>query len=264
MVDDKIDYLWSAGKTFDARVFTALKPWLMRGLPTSEEIDKGRAAATSEDDGGESKAGSGGGDEGSLTKRFQKSVNKVIKTNRIAGAFKSYRGDSASGGDNSGLAAARALFRWRDDATESAETERTGIGLLFWCSLNDNVEAVLELAKEAAANTDEGGSDESNKALRIHRPDLFGVFFNGTTALHMAASFASWPVVGALLAMGANPTAKVVNGYDALMFMSWYSRTDNITRWSEQFPDWDFSRRAEVGRRCHYSYLCARIQCYIG
>ena len=217
MVDDKIDYLWSTGKAFEARVFTALKPWLMRGLPTSEETDKVRAATTSEEDVGESKAGSGNGGEG---------------------------GDCTSGG-KSGLAAARELFRWRDDETESAETERTGIGLLFWSSLSDNVEAVLELAKEAAANMDGGGSVESNKALCINRPDLFGTFIKGTTALHMAVSFASWPVVEALLAMGANPTAKLMNGYDTIMLMSWFGRTDNITRWSEGFPEWDFLRRAE-------------------
>ena len=123
MIDDKIDYLWCSGKAFDARVFTALKPWLMRGLPISEETDGGRAAATAEEDGGESKAESGSGGKS---------------------------GGRRSSGGKSGLAAARELFRWRDDETETAETKRTGIGLLFWCSLNDNVEAVLELAKKAA------------------------------------------------------------------------------------------------------------------
>ena len=216
MIDDKINYLWSAGKTFDARAFTALRPWLMRGLPTLEEIDRGREAA-SEKDGGGSKAESGrSGGEG---------------------------GDRTSGG-KSGIAAARELFRWRDDATEAAETKRTGVGLLFWCSLNDNVEAVLELAKEAAANTSRGGRNEPNNALRITRPDLFGIFVKGATALHAAASLASWPVVEALLEMGASPAARASgNGTDPLMCMAMFGRADNITRWCKRYPTWDFSRR---------------------
>jgi ankyrin repeat protein len=142
---------------------------------------------------------------------------------------------------------ARELFRWRDDETETTETKRTGIGLLFWCSLNDNVEAVLELAKEAAANKNGRGRNESHNALRIHRPDLFGVFIKGLTALHVASFVASSPVVEALLEMGANPTAKLVNGMDSLMLMSMFGIADNITRWCERFPTWDFSRRDRTG-----------------
>ena len=124
MIDDKIDYLWSTGKAFDARVFTALKPWLMRGLPISEEIDGGRAAATAEEDGGESKAerGCGGGEGGGRT----------------------------SSGGKRGLVVARELFQWRDDETETTETKRTGAGLLFWCSLNGNVEIVKLLVNAGA------------------------------------------------------------------------------------------------------------------
>ena len=228
MVDDKIDYLWSTGKAFEARVFTALKPWLMRGLPTSEETDKVRAATTSEEDVGESKAWSGNGGEG---------------------------GDCTSGG-KSGLAAARELFRWRDGETEAAEAKRTGAGLLFWCSLNDNVEAVLELVKEAAATKSGRGGNESHNALRIHRPDLFGVFIKGATALHVAAAFASWPVVEAVLEMGANPKARTGNGLDPLMCMATFGRADNITRWCERFPTWDFSRRE---RTVGVTALCCAI-----
>ena len=223
MIDDKINYLWSLGKTFDARVFTALKPWLMRGLPTSEEPDSRRAI--SEEEGGESKVESESGGEGS-------------------GEGGDEGGSCTIGGGKSGLAAARALFRWRDDATEAEETKRTGIGLLFWSSLNDNVEAVLELAEEAAANKNEGMSNETKNTLRVHRPDLFGIFLNGLTALHAAAFVASWPVVEALLGMGANPRVKARNGADPLMCMSIMARVDNITRWIERFPSWNLSRRA--------------------
>ena len=172
--------------------------------------------ATAEDDGGESKEGSGCGGE----------VGRM-------------------GGGKSGLAAARELFRWRDDKSEAAETKRTGVGLLFWSSANDNVEAVLELTKEAAAaKKTRRGRNESHNALRVNRPDLFGIFLKGTTALHVAASFASWPVLEALLEMGAKPMAKLkMNGFDPLMCMAMFGSADNITRWCERFPTWNFSRR---------------------
>ena len=224
MIDDKIDYLWSIGKTFDARVFTALRPWLMRGLPTSEEIDR-EQAATSEKEKGESKAESESGGEGS-------------------GEGGDEGGSCTSGGGKNGIAAARALFRWRDDATEAEETKRTGMGLLVWSSLNNNLGAVLELAEEAAANKSEGSSNEPNNALRVHRPDLFGVFLKGVTALHAAAFVGSWPLVEALLEMGANPMIKAGNGMDVLMAMSTFGRAGNIRRWIERFPSWNLSRRA--------------------
>ena len=110
--------------------------------------------------------------------------------------------------------------------------------------MNDNVEAVLELAEEAAANKSEGSSNEPNNALRVHRPDLFGVFLKGVTALHAAAFVGSWPLVEALLEMGANPMIKAGNGMDVLMAMSTFGRAGNIRRWIERFPSWNLSRRA--------------------
>ena len=149
MIDDKVAFLWSVGEIFDARAFTALKPWLMRGLPTTPNDDE-------QDGGGETKerscsGGPGGDDCGDCT---------------------------SGGGSKSDLDVARELFRWRDDATEAVETKRSGAGLLFWCALNDSVGAVRELAEEAAARSlqDDGGrgggrrGNESNNALRVHRP----------------------------------------------------------------------------------------------
>lgn len=63
--------------------------------------------------------------------------------------------------------------------------------------------------------------------------------------LSAAAGFASWPVVETLLAMGADPTVTATNGLDPLMTMTWAHRhPENITRWCEKFPTWNFSRRA--------------------
>ena len=139
MIDIKVDHLWRVGKSFDARVFTALKPRFMRGLPNPAEVEKEEDAERAEiETGGESKSGKDStGEENS----------KTSKT-----------------GSTRSLAKARKLFRWRDDATEAAESARTGVGLLFWCSLNDSVEAVLELAKELPH------SKEATNALHIHRP----------------------------------------------------------------------------------------------
>ena len=141
MIDDKVDHLWSVNKVFDMRVFAGLKHYLMRGLP-GEEVR-----------GSEDEHGDGSGEGGKC---------------EIVGETK-----DGKEGRQYGLAAARALFRWRDDATEAAETKRTGVGLLFWCSMSDNVEAVRELAREAAAQQGGGSGDhrsnETNNILRIHR-----------------------------------------------------------------------------------------------
>jgi hypothetical protein len=54
----------------------------------------------------------------------------------------------------SGLAAARKMFRWRDDATEADETRKTGLGLIFWSAAANNIEALQSLAPvEGAAVT---------------------------------------------------------------------------------------------------------------
>ena len=42
MIDVKVDHLFSIGRTFDARIFAALKPWLMRGLPEVQTQNDGK------------------------------------------------------------------------------------------------------------------------------------------------------------------------------------------------------------------------------
>ena len=205
MIDTKVDYLWSLGKALDARIFTALKSWFLRGLPNKEQD------TVAEGSGKESKSGTG----------------------------------NVVGGE--GLASARKLFRWRDDATEAEETRRCGVGLIFWCALSNNVEAVQELARMVAVQEGDSGdhcSNESNNALIVHRPDLFAFFLKGFTPLFAAVSFSSWPVVEALLEMGACPTAILINDWNPLMAMSWTGRAEIIKLWCERFPTWNMSQGA--------------------
>lgn len=107
--------------------------------------------------------------------------------------------------EDNGLAAARRLFRWRDDVNvEDEETRRTGVGLLFWSSLSDNLEAVHALGKTATTG---GRWQKRNDTLR-EKGELFSVFQKGVTSLHVACMFSSYAVVEALLDQGLRVTAK--------------------------------------------------------
>lgn len=154
MIDTKVEHLFNLGKMYDARLLAALKSWLMRGLPSTQAADR------KGDSGDDTKEGED--DEGGESKTMARTT-RASSDARLASTC------------SSGLAAARELFRWRDDATEAKETARSGVGLLFWCSMQDNVKAVLELAEQSR----HGGKNESNSSTRIHRPDLFGIFVKG-------------------------------------------------------------------------------------
>ena len=108
--------------------------------------------------------------------------------------------------EDDGLAAARRLFRWRDDANvEDEETRRTGVGLLFWSSLSDNLEAVHALGKTAATG---GGRWQTRNDTLREKGELFSVFQKGATSLHVACMFSNYAVVEALLDQGLKVTAK--------------------------------------------------------
>jgi hypothetical protein len=61
-----------------------------------------------------------------------------------------------------GLAAAIEMFSWRGEEEEAEETRRSGVNLLFWSTLADNLGAVRALATEG--NAYPGGR------LQFHRP----------------------------------------------------------------------------------------------
>ena len=76
------------------------------------------------------------------------------------------KGD-ASGADDTvsakeGLAAAIEMFRWRGEQEEAEETSTSGVDLLFWSALADNLGAVRALATDG--NAYPGGR------LKFHRP----------------------------------------------------------------------------------------------
>ena len=120
--------------------------------------------------------------------------------------------------DDSGgaLEAARALFRWRDDTTEKEETRQIGVGLMFWCALADNTDAVRALIAAAGDNA----IPIINERLSIHRPGMFSHFHQNVTALHNAASFGSSLTAEVLLEAGADPNATHISGYDIIISAS--------------------------------------------
>ena len=61
----------------------------------------------------------------------------------------------------SGLAAAIEMFRWRGEVAEEEETRRSGVDLLYWSTIADNLGAVRALATKG--NAFPGGR------LRFHR-----------------------------------------------------------------------------------------------
>ena len=67
--------------------------------------------------------------------------------------------------EDGGLEAAKRMFRWRGKRAEAEETRRSGVDLLFWCSLASNLSAVRALATEG--NAFPGGR------LKFHRPGEF-------------------------------------------------------------------------------------------
>ena len=116
--------------------------------------------------------------------------------------------------EDDGLAATRRLFRWRDDANvEDEETRRTGVGLLFWSSLSDNLEAVHALGKTAATG---GGQWQTRNDTLREKGELFSVFQKGATSLHVACMFSNYAVVEALLDQGLKVTAKTNVGSTSL------------------------------------------------
>ena len=60
-----------------------------------------------------------------------------------------------------GLAAAIEMFRWRGEVAEEEETRRSGVDLLYWSTIADNLGAVRALATKG--NAFPGGR------LRFHR-----------------------------------------------------------------------------------------------
>ena len=78
-----------------------------------------------------------------------------------------------------------------------------------------------------------------------HATDLFSTFVKGASSLIIGSMFASWPVVEALLEMGADPVAQTAyERFNCMHSSSMIGRPLIITNWSARFPQWDWEARA--------------------
>ena len=79
--------------------------------------------------------------------------------------------------EKEGLTAAIEMFRWRGEEEEAEETRRSGVDLLFWSSVADNLGAVQALATEG--NAYPGGQ------LKLHRPGKRSQYLNESGHMFM-------------------------------------------------------------------------------
>ena len=70
--------------------------------------------------------------------------------------------DAAKDAAKDGLADAIEMFRWRGEEAEAEETRRSGVDLLFWSAVADNLGAVRALATK--------GKSFPGGRIRYHRP----------------------------------------------------------------------------------------------
>ena len=262
MVAAKVEHLWNQGLVLDARAYTVLDHIFMRGLPGS--LDSTRTSTT-------------------LPSSSSSSTTPPAAPSSPA---------LVPAPSSSALAALRIQLRWRSDAEEAEETRITGLGLLFWASLSNNIAAVHELqGTDSMSKKSEGvveveekeesdmvkirrftppsksgkvgakirrslasvsptmlAPDLRSERLRIDRPDLFSVFMNGVTPLHVAAGLAGWPMVEALLDVhGVDPTVTTTRGQDAVHWASFWGEPEVVRRWCGRFPNWDINRKESTG-----------------
>ena len=85
--------------------------------------------------------------------------------------------------DKTGLALARAMFRWRGERKEAEEKKRCGVGILFWSALSNNLDAVREYL--SAAGRDEPSKSGRLCSLRHDHSQMFSIFHIRLNALHI-------------------------------------------------------------------------------
>jgi len=101
----------------------------------------------------------------------------------------------------------------------------------------DDLSAVQELLADS-----ENVQKELNLALTKSWPEV--ALSKRCTALHMAVAFASWPIVEALLAAGADPNCTDSRGFDVVMYGCVAGATENVKRWAQLHgANWDINRR---------------------
>jgi ankyrin repeat protein len=74
---------------------------------------------------------------------------------------------------------------------------------------------------------------------------MFSAFVKGAGSIFLGTMFASWPVVEALLEMGADPLVQTSNEhFNPMHSASMLGRPLTITNWAARFPQWDWDARA--------------------
>lgn len=103
---------------------------------------------------------------------------------------------------SSALQRLKTKLAWRDDATESAYTATSGVSLLHWACLGNELEAVKELLQQ---NPHLNNSKHINMRTKIPFPNR-GVSA-GYTPLELGAGFGSSELMNFMLEAGANSTS---------------------------------------------------------
>ena len=245
MIQARASYLFSQPKRrFDARFFACAAPWFQRGLEGVIKTARSLRGRFDSDEGVPF--------IGQIVRAF---THKGVPFSEEAVVPIEDDGDNAQ-------EALETTLRWRGDDKEASFCRKTGTSLLFWAVLNDNLPAVT--AVQGAFAKAEDLNAELSKTLRFRYPQLG--LQSKMSLLHTAMAFASWAVVENLIKNGVGVDlragdkgvpSRYPRGFDAAMFAAFFGRHDNIRRWSNQFPDWDWERR-ENGTG-HTAIHCAAL-----
>jgi ankyrin repeat protein len=217
LLDGKIESLFAEGKILDARYFIVLEHWWYRGL-----FEDGQEGA--------------GGERGSGKTEDERKTRKPKKT-RPAKQVSAPVELSTDGVNR--VAALRDMLEWRSDKVEKAATKKTGMSLLTWAVLANDLAVVKQLLRDGTASSNK---KEVNRGVAVERPVL--LLWKKQTPVMLAMVFSRFEIVEALLNAGANPTARTSHlGADAVFLAALTGRADNLTEWLARFPQWDLERR---------------------
>ena len=136
----------------------------------------------------------------------------------------------------------KGLLRWQDGGGEVAGFQATGLGLLVYAVLADNLPVVTALLRDKAVV-------DAQLHLPITKTGFpkFGLW-GLAQPLHLAMAGASPRVVAALIKAGADPHDVVdINGQDPFMYAVASGRLDNIKAWLKQYPAWDLNQKNAFG-----------------
>jgi ankyrin repeat protein len=131
------------------------------------------------------------------------------------------------------------LLQWRGDKEEASFVAQSGLSLLLYATVSNDLLAVKDLLRTNAA-------DVHTAAQEGFEP--FG-FPPGLTPLHFAVSFADWEVVELLLEAGADPMRCDVGWeMDPLHHAALRGRDGIVSAWLQRFgSSWEINRQNKYG-----------------